>query len=173
MAESDLNHLVTGVWKLLSFEALLADAPETVIAQPLGPSPVGRLHLSPLKYMSVMLTSPEGMKPLQSKTWGQATDEEVLRIARPMISYCGPYTVFRSGEELQLSTQVELAMDSNWIGGEQVRKVEIFEEGETPRLTLTPNFVHELPVSSNPPLPHFGNCRMLRYKCRRCRNMVD
>src|ERR1700761_3158555 len=112
---------LTGAWKLLSFK--LAPPPDSsqAILEPLGPSPPGRIVFTAENYMACLLTSSEAAKPIASESWVKATDDEVLQVARAMTTYCGPFKLLtESGEDL-LSTNVDLALDPNWIGGSQVR----------------------------------------------------
>jgi hypothetical protein len=46
-----------GVWKLLSVE--LINEEDQLIAQPMGPNPLGRLAFSPEGYVSVLLMNPD------------------------------------------------------------------------------------------------------------------
>jgi hypothetical protein len=135
-----------GAWKLLSFHLTLASDPSTSVIEPLGPLPLGRIVFTPESYMACILTSAEAASPITSESWIKATDDEILRVARAMATYCGPYKLIPEGDEALLSTDVDIALDPNWIGGPQVRRWAIQENGGKTILTLRPVQQFELPV---------------------------
>jgi hypothetical protein len=69
---------------------------------------------------------------LAAGDWLAATDTEVASVARDYYAYCGTYEV-RNGEVIH---HVELSLMPNWIGGEQVRRVEL--KGDTVTLSTPP-----------------------------------
>lgn len=137
---------IEGAWELISFDVCKENDP-TPLAQPLGPKPLGRIMFLPSGYMSCTLTDPERAKAINSKHWSVASDEEVIFAARAMTTYCGYFTIYAENDEARLSTKVDIALDPNWIGSTQVRRVGYHEEGGEKFLTLKPVQYLELPVS--------------------------
>jgi hypothetical protein len=105
---------------------VLAERPETHVAQPLGPSPIGRVVFTSDGFMSCLLRSAAAVTTLaDERSWNKATDEEVVHMARSVITYCGYYHFSNEGGVPLLSTHVDVALDPNWIGSQQIRKREI------------------------------------------------
>ncbi|KAJ0414925.1 Lipocalin-like domain-containing protein [Aspergillus carlsbadensis] len=133
------THPIHGAWTLVSFDLhLAADPTSAPILQPLGPDPLGSILFSPTGYMSCTLTSRDAAAPLESPSWVLADDEEILRAARRLTTYCGYYDFFEEGGEKRLSTHVDIALDPNWIGKPQVRRWEVLEQGGKTVLVLRP-----------------------------------
>jgi hypothetical protein len=142
---------LAGAWKLISFEVFSDDAPGSKpIAKPHGELPFGRIVFTPSGYMTATLTPRERAMPLKTSEWIEASDKDVVFVARGMTTYSGPYRLFEEGEELRLHCDVEIALNPNWIGKPQLRKVTIHEEKGHMYLTLRPLQYLLLPVS---PLP--------------------
>ena len=141
--------LIVGTWKLISFDLVSDEASGSkLIAQPLGPAPLGRIMFNTDGYMSATLTKPDNAKPLASKVpWTIAPDEDVAFAARTMTTYCGPYKVFSENGETRLSTDVEIALDPRWIGTAQVRHVSLRKEVGKQIMVLKPVQFLQLPVS--------------------------
>lgn len=135
---------IVGVWRLLTCEFYAPSSSET-IAQPLGPSPSGRFVITQGGYTSCILTSPEASAPI-STSWLQADPEEIARVARTMTAYCGPCRSWEENSETFLATKVEISLNPEWIGGEQVRRWTVRKESERTLLTLKPVQEIELPV---------------------------
>lgn len=139
------NSILTGVWALKSFDLFLASAPnEGPIFQPLGDEPLGRILFTSENYMACTLTSRIASEPIESATWQQANDNEVLNAARTFTTYSGPFKLYTNGKEDFLETQVEIALDPNWIGKPQVRRWEVIGNN---KLILKPVQEFSLPVS--------------------------
>lgn len=96
--------------------------------------------------MSCTLTSREAASPIESVSWVVASDEDVLGAARAMTTYCGPFKLYKGDEgQALLATEVDIALDPNWIGKPQVRRWELHDAEKT--LVLQPVQDIVLPVS--------------------------
>lgn len=138
------NSALIGVWALKSFNLVLASSPDSpAVFQPLGEDPLGRIVFTAGNYMFCTLTSRKGSEPIQSPSWVTASDDEVLNAARSLTTYCGPFRVFTEDGQNLVSTQVEVALDPNWIGKPQVRRWEVTGN----KLILRPKQEFTLPVS--------------------------
>ena len=120
--------------------------------QPAGPSPLGRLVFTEDNYMSAMVTTPDTDIQKTHSPWNVATNEEVLRVARPMVTYCGRFQIAKHEDDIHLSTMVAISLDPTWIGGLQTRKVKLEETNGRKLLTLRPVQHFELPVSGLHPM---------------------
>ncbi|RDL40508.1 uncharacterized protein BP5553_00487 [Venustampulla echinocandica] len=128
---------VEGAWELVSF-ILYAGESLTPIATPLGEKPLGRIMFLPSGYMSCTLTNPDAAKPIQAPQWAVASDDEIVSISRAMTTYCGHFRTFEENGDLMLATKVDIALDPNWIGSVQTRKVILHEAQGTRFMTLKP-----------------------------------
>jgi hypothetical protein len=146
----NMSSPLTGIWNLLSFHLAHPDNPSETLLQPLGDSPLGRIAFGADGFMSCLLMPQANAQPLDMALWAQASDEDVLRVARSFTAYCGRYRVSEEekGQAGSLSTRVEVALDPNWIGGEQVRRWSVRKEGGRELLTLRPVQEFVLPVST-------------------------
>jgi Lipocalin-like domain len=139
---------ILGTWKLTSFDLVTDEAHGSKqIAQPLGPTPLGRVTFDSDGFMSCLLTHPDNAKPLKTP-WQLASDEDISFVARTMTAYCGPYKVLVEEGEIRLSTEVEVALDPSWIGSAQVRRVTLRKEAGKGILVLKPVQSFQLHVGS-------------------------
>ncbi|KAK3935557.1 Lipocalin-like domain-containing protein [Diplogelasinospora grovesii] len=129
---------IIGAWKLLSFSLSLVEKPEEPIFRPLGDAPLGRIAFSSNGFMSCLLMPKSNAEPLDTSLWAQASDDDILRVARPFTAYCGPFRTYEENGNAMLSTMVDVSLDPNWIGGPQVRKWSVRSEGGRELLTLQP-----------------------------------
>jgi hypothetical protein len=67
-----------------------------------------------------------------------ASDEDIVRVARSLTNYAGPYTLVEKEGEIWSECEVDIALDPSWIGSLQVRKVELGEREGKKVLVLRP-----------------------------------
>lgn len=121
--------LISGGWKCLSFNLFSKSHPPKLLAQPHGPTPLGRLYISPRGWLAVHLAAvPDRDVAIDKKK------EDHGNVNGGLAMYCGYLKLYRRREddgegELYWRTVVEVSSDSNLIGGVQERKV-VFEEME-------------------------------------------
>jgi hypothetical protein len=128
--------VLAGVWNLVSFNYLLNG---TTVLQPNGPHPLGKIAIMPEGYLSVQITTPEAAVPIPNGVkWGDATDEEIAVIARPYVSYSGRYQTSYVGEQLLLTTTVDVALDPSWMTRPQRRNVTFVNEDGKDYMLLKP-----------------------------------
>ncbi|KLU87026.1 hypothetical protein MAPG_06032 [Magnaporthiopsis poae ATCC 64411] len=126
---------ITGVWNLVSFNVYLNG---TIVRQPNGPHPLGKAIILP-GYISFHITTPEAAVPLPNETrWRDGTDHDIAEIARPHVSYCGRWTAAYLGEQLQLTTTVDVSLDPSWIPRPQRRNASFVEENGKSYMLLMP-----------------------------------
>lgn len=121
--------LISGGWKCLSFNLFSKSHPPKLLAQPHGPTPLGRLYISPRGWLAVHLAAVPDRDIASDKK-----KEDHGNVNGGLAMYCGYLKLYRRGEddgqeELYWRTVVEVSSDSNLIGGVQERKV-VFEEME-------------------------------------------
>ncbi|KAK4897515.1 hypothetical protein LTR27_004659 [Elasticomyces elasticus] len=131
---------IAGVWKTVSYELFDGSGPDKkLIAKPHGDSPLGRVQISPNAYLSAHMARPDRMKPLPSgKTWQEGEDAEVAFVARGESMYCGYFELFEDDDGLWWQTKVDVSTDPNRMGGMEVRRAALSEEGEKQYMTLQP-----------------------------------
>lgn len=125
--------LISGGWKCLSFNLFSKSHPPKLLAQPHGPTPLGRLYISPRGWLAVHLAAAVPDRDVASDKKKDEEDDHV-NVNGGLAMYCGYLKLYRrreddGKEELYWRTVVEVSSDSNLIGGVQERKV-IFEEME-------------------------------------------
>lgn len=126
--------LISGGWKCLSFNLFSKSHPPKLLAQPHGPTPLGRLYISPRGWLAVHLAVPDRDVASDKK---KEENHLNVNVNGGLAMYCGYLKLYRRGgggednreEELYWRTVVEVSSDSNLIGGVQERKV-VFEEME-------------------------------------------
>lgn len=125
--------LISGGWKCLSFNLFSKSHPPKLLAQPHGPTPLGRLYISPRGWLAVHLAAVPDRDVASDK---KKEDHVNGNGNAGLAMYCGYLKLYRrSGEEggeegeLYWRTVVEVSSDSSLIGGVQERKV-VFEEME-------------------------------------------
>lgn len=124
--------LISGGWKCLSFNLFSKSHPPKLLAQPHGPTPLGRLYISPRGWLAVHIAAVPDRDVASDKK-----KEDHVNVNGGLAMYCGYLKLYRRGgggedngeEELYWRTVVEVSSDSNLIGGVQERKV-VFEEME-------------------------------------------
>lgn len=121
--------LISGGWKCLSFNLFSKSHPPKLLAQPHGPTPLGRLYISPRGWLAVHLAAVPDRDVASDKK-----KEDHVNVNAGLAMYCGYLKLYRRREddgegELYWRTVVEVSSDSNLIGGVQERKV-VFEEME-------------------------------------------
>lgn len=127
--------LISGGWKCLSFNLFSKSHPPKLLAQPHGPTPLGRLYISPRGWLAVHLAAVPDRDVASDKKKDEEDDH--VNVNGGLAMYCGYLKLYRRGgggeddgqEELYWRTVVEVSSDSNLIGGVQERKV-VFEEME-------------------------------------------
>lgn len=107
IAASDPAASPIGTWRLLAFELEIEGRVER--RQPLGPSPRGRLILTPDGFMI-------GMMVAADRTPGR-TDAELAALFRTMLAYSGRYRL----EGDRFVTTVDASWNEAWTGTEQAR----------------------------------------------------
>lgn len=125
--------LISGGWKCLSFNLFSKSHPPKLLAQPHGPTPLGRLYISPRGWLAVHLAAVVPDRDVAS----DKKKEDHVSVNGGLAMYCGYLKLYRRGgggedngqEELYWRTVVEVSSDSSLIGGVQERKV-VFEEME-------------------------------------------
>lgn len=122
--------LISGGWKCLSFNLFSKSHPPKLLAQPHGPTPLGRLYISPRGWLAVHLAAVIPDRDIAS----DKKKEDHGNVNGGLAMYCGYLKLYRrreddGQEELYWRTVVEVSSDSNLIGGVQERKV-VFEEME-------------------------------------------
>lgn len=70
-------------------------------------------------------------------------DLQLGTIHRKLVAYLGPYEVRETEGKFCTHVRVEVAMDPNWIGTEQVRGARVENKNGKIRLTLSLNAVCE------------------------------
>ena len=139
-----------GAWKLNSVTLFkVGSEDQTPVAMKTHEDePFGRIVFTDFGYMTATVTSKPRTQPLKTAVWEEASDEDVLNVARGMTAYSGSYKLSEEEGVLRLTTQVEIALNPNWIGAPQIRDVELYREGDTQYLVPKPLQVLTLPAST-------------------------
>jgi hypothetical protein len=142
---------LSGVWNLLSQDYIYIPN-NTVIMQPSGPNPSGKLTLTNEGYISVIISNPDVARLPNGTGWVNATESQVSTVARAVVAYCGEAKTFYEGEQLVLTTLVDIALNPDWVGTTQTRNVSFIEEEGKEYMILRPvgTGFRALPVSSQP-----------------------
>ncbi|KAE9375258.1 hypothetical protein N431DRAFT_463356 [Stipitochalara longipes BDJ] len=123
-----------GVWKLIQVN-VTAGSP----GSDYGPNPIGRIIFTPDGYLNAMITDLNLVNAdLNGTTWSNATDAEVAKIAKLMVTYEGSFTVKTVGNDTSVHTNVELSLTPDYVGTEQVRDAILEEKDGKSILTLIP-----------------------------------
>jgi hypothetical protein len=127
---------IAGVWNLISFNYFLNG---TLVLQPNGPHPLGKMIIMPEGYLSVQTTAPEAAVPIPGEVkWRDASDAEIAAIARPYLGYSGRYETSYLGAQLVLTTTVDVALDPSWMTRPQRRNATLFNENGIDYMILRP-----------------------------------
>lgn len=138
---------LVGAWKLISYDLFAVGGDEkNPVFKPHGDAPFGRVIFTDFGYMSATLTPGDRAKPFQSGEWHFASDEDIAFVARGMTTYSGTYKLSLEEGCLRLTTDVEIALDPGWIGGQQKRNVEMYQHNGRDYLALRPVQSLVLPV---------------------------
>lgn len=126
--------LISGGWKCLSFNLFSKSHPPKLLAQPHGPTPLGRLYISPRGWLAVHLAAVPDRDVASDTKKDEEENHVNVNVNGGLAMYCGYLKLYRrreddGQEELYWRTVVEVSSDSNLIGGVQERKV-VFEEME-------------------------------------------
>lgn len=126
--------LISGGWKCLSFNLFSKSHPPKLLAQPHGPTPLGRLYISPRGWLAVHIAAVPDRDVASDKKKDEEENHVNVNVNAGLAMYCGYLKLYRrreddGQEELYWRTVVEVSSDSNLIGGVQERKV-VFEEME-------------------------------------------
>ncbi|KAL6245178.1 hypothetical protein RBB50_007953 [Rhinocladiella similis] len=138
----------SGVWSLLTYEMYDSEGPDrNLLYKPHGDTPLGKVVISQSGYLSAILIPPAVLTPLPSDYLMKASDEALARIARPLSAYSGFMTLNETDDQGKFvwHTKVEVSANPNWIGKEQTRRVEYFEDGGDKYMTLNPVRDYPLP----------------------------
>jgi hypothetical protein len=103
---------LAGAWRLVKWET---HTPGGSVSLPYGGDLTGLLILTADGWMSgqIMLPLDERLEP----------DAALVGGAQRYIAYCGPYTFDEAS--MTLTTWVIASVSRSWVGGEQVRSVEL------------------------------------------------
>ncbi|KIW71149.1 hypothetical protein PV04_03348 [Phialophora macrospora] len=135
------KHNLVGVWSLISAEMYDSDnaADRTLLVKPYGDTPQGKVVVSASGYLLATLVAPAGLEPLAADDWALATDAEVLRVGRSVTTYGGFMTVAEQDDgSLLWHTNVEVAINPNWVGKPQTRIARFSEHDGQAYMTLNP-----------------------------------
>lgn len=141
---------VAGLWKCISFEVFSGSGSDKkLVAKPHGDTPLGRVQIGRTGYLSAHTTKPDRMEPLPSgKAWQEGEDKEVAYVARGTSMYCGYLELFKDDEGLYWQTRVDVSNDPSRMGGLEVRRVELMEDGGKTYMVLQPKNDMVMEVSS-------------------------
>ena len=106
-----------GTWGLRSFTFTDASGAEL---HPLGERPEGFVVISPDGYLALNFMA-GGRAPFMADDLFGGDEAERARAASEVVSFAGPY----SFDGAAVSVAVEYSVFPNWIGGTQVREVEV------------------------------------------------
>jgi hypothetical protein len=82
--------ILVGVWSLISAQMFDSEGPDrNLISKPYGDNPQGKVVVSSSGFLLATLMGPSGLEPLASDDWALATDKEVLRVGRSLVTYGG------------------------------------------------------------------------------------
>ncbi len=115
-----------GTWRIVSWENREDDG---VVSYPVGPAPEGLLHYAPDGYMFVHIMR-AGRTPLSTDALFGGDAPEHAEAFASHVAYAGRWEV--RGDVMV--HRLEIASVPNWVGGEQLRRVE-FLDGDRLRLS--------------------------------------
>ena len=122
----DIASEFVGAWRLVSYSAVTSGGE---MFYPMGPDARGSIVYDAGGRMAVQLGDP-GRAAFASGDPGAATDSEVRAAFDGYLAYFGTYTV--DAGRGAVVHHLEMSLDPNWIGGDQVRYFDL--RGD--RLTL-------------------------------------
>jgi len=106
-----------GTWLLLSFA--FTDK-EGVVLHPLGERPSGFVLISADGYLALNFMTGERSRFVDDDLFG-GSNTELARAAAEVVSFAGPFEY----DGTAVSVTVDYSVFPNWIGGTQVREVEV------------------------------------------------
>ncbi|WP_162910267.1 lipocalin-like domain-containing protein [Azohydromonas sediminis] len=118
-----------GSWRLVRWEIAYADGRARTL--PYGADAQGLIVYSGDGFMSACIAR-AGRRRLSSDSVRTAPEAERLAAFESYFHYAGPYTLRRGGDlptGLQVVHRVEMALNPNFVGSEQVRDVAFDEHG--------------------------------------------
>jgi hypothetical protein len=134
-----MSSRLVGTWRLLSCELRTADGGVTY---PWGPDAIGYLIYTPDGHMAYQVAVADRAKFASSDLYA-GTVEEKLAAAETFQSYCGTYEL----QGNKVVHHVEVSSFPNWVGGDQVRFVEL--TGDHLSLSSAPFVVGGLPQTAH------------------------
>ncbi len=103
-----------------------SDADRELARARYGDNPQGFMIFAPDGWMNAIVCWGGRPRLPGDPAWhSDAPDDEKVRAFDTYLSYGGRWTV----EDSTLTTQVEYALNPGWVGGEQVRKLEMTKDG--------------------------------------------
>ncbi len=144
---------LTGVWSLLTYEMFDSEGPDRkLLSKPHGDEPLGKVVISKSGYLSAILVPSSVLSPLPSDYLMEASDEALARICRRLSTYSGFMTLLeREDGGFLWHTMVEVSNNPNWVGKEQTRRVDYFEDNGEAYMILRPVKDYLFPVGSSFP----------------------
>ncbi len=112
---ADISKSLVGTWRVTSFTYLTVETNE--VSRPFGEHPIGYLQYSPGGHIVVFLTAGEISKP----TPPYSPADKVAIYNGIFAAYSGTYTV----QGNKVTHHVVSAWRPEWVGGDQVRFVEL------------------------------------------------
>jgi hypothetical protein len=131
--ETDLKLGLAGTWRLALFRVRHEEGTEVF---PFGRDAVGFATYTADGFMSAQVGRAD-RSPLAGVDWSAAPDAAIAAAARGYVTYCGPWEL--RGETV--AHRVTQSLVPDWVGGEQVRRVEL--AGDALTLTAPPVAVGE------------------------------
>jgi len=117
---------ITGTWLLVT-RGHHNPQDEQILRDRYGDDPVGMLIISADGWMNAALCSGSRPRLPENPTWHtDAPDADRLVAFDTYLSYGGRWSL----EGDVFTTKVEFALNPGWVGGTQVRTVELVESGE-------------------------------------------
>lgn len=138
-----------GTWKLVScrLRTISNEGVESFQVGPFGSDPLGRITMTPDGYFSVLSTSTEATSQGHISNWSTGLAEDIATVARPMVTYCGPFSAWKEGQDSVLCIDVEVALNPTLIGATMKRIWTIRQENKRILLALKGKEQHTMPVS--------------------------
>ncbi len=122
---------ITGTWRMVARHVDPEDRAEMVARY--SDSSDGLAVFAPDGWMSAIVCHAKRSKLPGEPAWqSDAPDDARLAAFDSYVSYAGRWRI----EDGQLKTRVQYALNPNWIGGDQVRDVELLDDGIL-RLSVT------------------------------------
>lgn len=137
-----MPEIMIGVWQLISFKLQPVDDPDAEPIMPHGPRREdhrGRGIMTADGYMGAFVSQEKGIIRLPNDDFRLNSDEDIAKVARAFSSYCGRLSLSDvKGLDGLVHTEVEMALNTAWIGGRQTRKFHMERENGHDYMTLQP-----------------------------------